>query len=209
MRTSIIKAVDDAIAAVSFLKTEEVLTFIETVSDAIVECFEQGGKVLIAGNGGSLCDAMHFAEELTGQFRFSRRPLPAMALSDPGHLSCTANDFGFEHVFARSVAAFGKPGDLFVALSTSGNSQNLLEAITVAKQLGMKVVSFLGKTGGKMRGLADFELLIPGFEFSDRIQEAHMTVIHILIEEMERKIFKESPRTLQLEECLSALHSTH
>lgn len=196
MRDEVMQAVEDAIQAVSFLKQEHAVQFIEEVSTEIAGCFERGGKVLIAGNGGSLCDAMHFAEELTGQFRFARKPLPAIALSDPGHMSCTANDFGYEHVFARSVLALGKPEDLFIALSTSGNSQNLIAAILSARQNGMKVISFLGKTGGRMKGLSDFELIIPGFDFSDRIQEAHMTAIHIIIEEMERKIFKTEPSQL-------------
>lgn len=186
---SILQSVEDAIRAVSFLKTEKSLLFIEAVSSLMTSCFQRGNKILIAGNGGSLCDAMHFAEELTGQFRKPRRAFPAIALSDPGHLSCVANDMGFSSVFSRGVEAFGVPGDLFIALSTSGNSENLVKALEVAKNQGLTTISFLGKTGGQMKGMADLELLIPGFAFSDRIQEAHMTVIHILIEEMERKFF--------------------
>jgi D-sedoheptulose 7-phosphate isomerase len=145
--------------------------------------------LLIAGNGGSLCDAMHFAEELTGQFRKKRAALPAIALSEPGHLTCTANDMGYDEVFARGVEAFGKPGDLFVGLTTSGNSPNIVRAFEEAKKRGLKTVSFLGKSGGALKGVADFEMLIKNFNTSDRIQEVHMAAIHIIIEAMEYELF--------------------
>jgi len=132
---------------------------------------------------------MYFAEELTGVFREERRALPAIALSCPGHLTCTANDLGFEGVFSRGVEAYGHPGDIFVALTTSGNSQNLIEAVKAARTKKLKVLSFLGKTGGKLKGTSDLEWLVDGFKYSDRIQEAHMAAIHIIIEMVEKKLF--------------------
>ena len=189
MHQDIERAVADAIRAAEYLQKPLSLAFIEKASDWISACFEAEGKVLIAGNGGSLCDAMHFAEELTGQFREKRKALPAIALSDPGHLSCVANDMGFEHVFARGVEALGRPGDLLVLLTTSGNSQNLVNAAHLAKIKNMKTIAFLGKTGGKLKGQCDLEWIVSGFEYSDRIQEAHMAAIHIIIEQVEKKLF--------------------
>ncbi|MBS0621072.1 MAG: SIS domain-containing protein [Verrucomicrobia bacterium] len=196
MSTEIYDAVEDALRAISFLKLPESLSFIREVSDAIATCFQNGGKILIAGNGGSLCDAMHFAEELTGQFRAPRKALPAIALSDPGYLTCTANDMGFDRVFSRGVEAFGKPGDLFIALTTSGNSPNLIHATLSARERGLKTVAFLGKTGGKMAGLSDLEWIVSGFSYSDRIQEAHMTAIHIIIERVEKLLFSQEALAL-------------
>jgi D-sedoheptulose 7-phosphate isomerase len=189
MHSEIELAIDDAIQAIGFLKEPQSLAFIETLSAWIAECFEKGNKLLIAGNGGSLCDAMHFAEELTGVYREKRKALPAIALACPGHLTCTGNDLGFDEVFARGVEAIGKPGDLFIGLTTSGNSLNLLKAFPRAKEYGLKTVAFLGKTGGKLKGMSDLEWTVPGFRYSDRIQEAHMTAIHIVIERVEKKLF--------------------
>jgi len=189
MKKQIEDAISEGIRAIEFLKKPESVAFIETASLWISDCFKKGGKLLIAGNGGSLCDAMHFAEELTGIFRAKRRALPAIAISDPGHLSCTANDLGYEDVFSRAIEALGKPGDLFIALTTSGNSPNLVHAVPVAQELGLKTIAFLGKTGGKLLGQADLEWCIGGFPYSDRIQEAHMTAIHIIIEMVEIALF--------------------
>ncbi|KAG6558914.1 Phosphoheptose isomerase [Candidatus Rhabdochlamydia oedothoracis] len=200
MQKEIEHAVDEAIRAIVLLKEEKSMSFIENASQLIAKCFTKGGKLLIAGNGGSLCDAMHFAEELTGQFRYARKALPAIALSDPGHLSCTANDMGFDFVFARAVEAFAKPEDLFIALTTSGNSTNLFKAMLTARKRGLKTISFLGKTGGKLKGVADLEWIVSGFEFSDRIQEAHMTAIHIIIEQVEVLLFQTEPRAI----CVSS-----
>ena len=157
----------------------------------ICEVFRDRGRIFTCGNGGSMCDAMHFAEEWTGRFRADRQPLPAMALSDPAHLTCVANDFGFDEVFARSITAFGRPGDLLIAISTSGNSQNVVRAIEAAKSADMKTFALLGKDGGKMKTMADFWLVAPG-QTSDRIQEIHIMVLHILIEAAERIIFPEN-----------------
>ena len=132
---------------------------------------------------------MHFAEELTGQFRKHRPALPAIALADPGHITCVGNDMGYESVFSRGVEALGKPGDLFIALTTSGNSQNLINAAETAREKGLFTVAFLGKTGGRMKGLSDLEWIVPEFPYSDRIQEAHMAAIHIIIESVETRLF--------------------
>lgn len=189
METKILKAVDDGVRAIEFLKKPESVDFIRNSARMIADCFRNGNKLLIAGNGGSLCDAMHFAEELTGIFRHKRKALPAIALSDPGHLTCTANDIGYEGVFSRAVEALGREGDVFVALTTSGNSSNLIHAVPVAKEMGLKTIAFLGKSGGQLKGTADLEWIIDGFTYSDRIQEAHMTAIHIIIEMIEHELF--------------------
>ena len=191
MRQDIENAVTDAIRAAEFLKNPFSLKFIEMASRTIADCFRAGGKILIAGNGGSLCDAMHFAEELTGQFRGKRKALPAIALSDPGHLTCVANDMGFENIFSRGVEAFGQPEDILILMTTSGNSQNLLNAAFSAKEKNLKTIAFLGKSGGKLRGQCDLEWIVSGFEYSDRIQEAHMAAIHIIIEMVEKELFSQ------------------
>lgn len=179
------KSITESIEAIIQLQTPAALTFIEQSAIAIADCFKAGGKVIVAGNGGSLCDASHFAEELTGFFRHFRQALPVIALSDPGHITCTANDLGFEWVFARGVQAFGKPGDIFVGLTTSGNSPNIIKAFEIANEMNLKTIAFLGKTGGKIKGMANLELIIENFPTSDRIQEAHMAAIHIIIEAVE------------------------
>ncbi|WP_228547077.1 D-sedoheptulose-7-phosphate isomerase [Candidatus Neptunochlamydia vexilliferae] len=183
------ESVNRGIEAIEALKSEEGLSFIEGVASAMLSCFRNGGKLLIAGNGGSLCDAMHFAEELTGYFRKERPALPAIALADPGHLTCVGNDAGFDQVFSRGIEAHGNVGDLFIALTTSGNSKNLVRAVEVAKDRGLQVITFLGKTGGALKGQGDLEWIVSGFEFSDRIQEAHMAAIHIIIERVEQALF--------------------
>ena len=197
MRDKIHRSIQESVRAVEQLFDAAALDFIESVSKAVAACFVQGGKLIIAGNGGSLCDAAHFAEELTGLFRSKRRALPALVLSEPGHLTCVANDLGYDEVFARGVEAFGKPGDLFIGLTTSGNSPNIVRAFDAAKRLGLQTVAFLGKSGGVLRGAADWELLIAGFATSDRIQEAHMAAIHILIEMVEEILFAgQEPRPI-------------
>ncbi|STY61484.1 Phosphoheptose isomerase [Mannheimia haemolytica] len=157
---------------------------IKLIQDAamlIANSFKQGGKVISCGNGGSHCDAMHFAEELTGRYRENRPGYPAIAISDVSHLSCVSNDFGYEYVFSRYLEAVGQKGDVLFGLSTSGNSKNVLNAIKVAKEKGMKVIAMTGKDGGQMAGLADVEIRVPHFRYADRIQEIHIKVIHILM----------------------------
>lgn len=205
MRHHILNSVEDGIRAIEFLKSPESLQFMEEAASVIAKCFAAGGKVLIAGNGGSLCDAMHFAEELTGVFRQRRKALPAIALSDPGHLTCAANDLGFDAVFSRAVEALGKTDDVLILLTTSGNSPNLVNAVPVAQAIGMKTLAFLGKTGGKLKGCCDLEWCVTGFKYSDRIQEAHMTAMHIIIEIVERHLF--TPPLESLENSLCSLTS--
>jgi len=201
MKDNILKAVEDAIRAAKALKEESALQFIQKTALLISSCFMKGGKLIIAGNGGSLCDAMHFAEELTGQFRQKRKALPAIALSEPGHLTCTANDMGYDSVFSRGVEAYGKPEDIFIALTTSGNSPNLVKAIDRANEMKLTTISFLGKTGGKLKGKSTLEWIVEGFLTSDRIQEAHMAAIHIIIEMVEENLF--GPK-----KALSEVHAT-
>ncbi len=185
----ILNAVEEGVRAIDFLRRPHSLAFIERAASIVARSIRDGGKLLIAGNGGSLCDAMHFAEELTGQFRGKRRALPAIALSDPGHISCTANDMGYADVFSRAIEALGKSGDVFIALTTSGNSPNILKAVEAAKEIGLVTISFLGKGGGKLLGKSDLEWIVDGFRYSDRIQEAHMTAIHIIVELVEKELF--------------------
>ena len=170
------------------LQDEVGLQRIHTFAVVISDCFRAGGKVLICGNGGSACDAMHFAEELTGKFRKGRRALPAISLNDPGHITCVGNDFGFEFIFSRAVEAYGKPGDVLIALSTSGNSPNVIQAVRKAQEQEMQVACLLGKDGGKLAGQSNYEWIIRG-KTTDRIQEVHMMILHILIEEIERNMF--------------------
>lgn len=191
LRERLNSSIDDAARAIEQLREERHLSFIEQTARLLAAAFSRGNKVIIAGNGGSLCDGSHFAEELTGVFRAKRKALPAIVLSEPGHLTCTANDLGFDWVFARGVEAFGKPDDVFVGLTTSGNSPNLVNAFNRAKELGLKTVSFLGKDGGVLKDFADLEMHITGFSTSDRIQEAHMTAIHAIIELTELELFEQ------------------
>jgi D-sedoheptulose 7-phosphate isomerase len=151
--------------------------------------FKKGGTIYSCGNGGSMCDAMHFAEEWTGRFRRDRAALPALAFSDAAHMTCIANDFGYEQVFARMVDAYGKPGDALLAISTSGNSPNVLAACRTAKAKGVSVVGLLGKGGGPMKDLCDVAVVVPLATTSDRIQEVHIKVIHAVIEAVERRLF--------------------
>lgn len=175
--------------AIESLKEESALAFFEEVSLALVACFGRQGKVLIAGNGGSLCEAMHFAEELTGFFREKRAALPAIALSDPSHMSCVANDIGYDFVFSRLIEALGKEGDIFIALTTSGNSPNLIQAAVAARKKNIQVIGFLGKNGGRLSEFCDLSWTVKGYGFSDRIQEAHLVAIHMIIQMVEASLF--------------------
>lgn len=169
-----------------FLADEANLDAIDRAAQLISDRFKAGGKVLSCGNGGSHCDAMHFAEELTGRFRENRPGYPAIAISDPSHLSCVGNDFGYEYVFSRYVEAVGRAGDVLLGISTSGNSGNIIRAVETARAKGMQVILLSGKDGGKMAGMADVEIRVPHFGFADRIQEIHIKVIHIMILLIER-----------------------
>ncbi|WP_241581853.1 D-sedoheptulose 7-phosphate isomerase [Rosenbergiella nectarea] len=173
-----------------FLSQDANLNAIQQAAELLAASFKQGGKVLSCGNGGSHCDAMHFAEELTGRYREDRPGYPAIAISDVSHLSCVGNDFGYEFVFSRFIEAVGQSGDVLLGISTSGNSGNIIRAISAARSKGMKVITLTGKDGGKMAGTADIEIRVPHFGYADRIQEIHIKIIHILImlieKEMER-----------------------
>ena len=173
-----------------FIEKEKVEKTTEKISMRLAQAFETKNKVLICGNGGSNCDALHFAEEFTGRFRSNRRALPAISISDSSHITCVGNDFGFDEIFARGVEAYGKEGDFFIGLSTSGNSANIIRAVEEAKKLGMTTCVLLGKDGGRLKGMCDFEFIIPGIT-SDRIQEIHMMILHIIIEGVERILFPE------------------
>ncbi len=161
------------------------LAEVDKAGDILVACLQSGGKILSAGNGGSHCDAMHFAEELSGRYRDNRPALAALAISDPSHITCVGNDFGFDFIFARQVEALGRPGDVFLGISTSGNSPNIIAGIAAARARGMKVVLLTGKDGGKLNGTADAQITVPHFGYADRIQEIHIKVIHALIDHVE------------------------
>jgi D-sedoheptulose 7-phosphate isomerase len=175
----------------NFIKEEEERRETEKVAKELADVFTKGNKVLICGNGGSNCDALHFAEEFTGRFRGDRKALPAIAISDSSHITCVGNDYGFDYIFSRGVEAYGKEGDMFFGISTSGNSPNVIKAVEAAKKLGMKTCVLLGKDGGKLKGMCDYEFIIPG-KTSDRIQEIHMMILHIIIEGVERIMFPEN-----------------
>ncbi len=170
---------------------EETLRKIVKAGEVLALSFKAGGKVYSCGNGGSMCDAMHFAEELTGRFRKDRPGLPALAISDGAHLTCTGNDFGFDAVFSRFVEAHGKPGDVLLGISTSGKSPNVIKAIEAARQRQMTVIALTGKPGSPVGQLAHIEICTPGGRFADRVQELHIKVIHTLIELVERRMFGE------------------
>ncbi len=171
-----------------FLADPHTVPSIGKAAEIMSECLSAGGKIMSCGNGGSLCDATHFAEELTGRFRDDRRPMPAMAINDPAYITCVGNDYSFEEIFSRWVEAFGKSGDVLLAISTSGTSKNILKAAEVARRLGMKVVALTSKKGKPLAELADVVVAAPDAPHSDRIQEIHIKVIHILIEVIEFKI---------------------
>jgi len=174
-----------------FIQNPENIAVIAETAAVMRDVFERRGRVFTCGNGGSLCDAIHFAEECIGKFREDRMPLPAIALSDAGHITCTANDFGFAEIFARPLLALGCPGDLLVALSTSGNSDNVVRAAEAAKLRRMQVFGLLGSDGGKLKHHCDIYLIAPG-NTADRIQEIHIKVLHVLIEHVERLMFPEN-----------------
>lgn len=174
------------------LSDQDTLSAISKAAKLIIHCFENGGRVFSCGNGGSMCDAIHFAEELTGQYRKKRRGFPAIAICDPGHLTCVGNDYGFEEIFARYLAAHAKKGDALVAISTSGSSKNILKAVAYAKSQQIGVIGLSGKPGSLLTQQAEISICTPAGNFADRIQEIHIKVIHILIELIERHFCSEN-----------------
>jgi len=174
----------------AFIHNEEAIQKMEQASETMANAINNGGKIMTCGNGGSNCDAMHFAEELTGKFREPRRALPAIAISDAAHLTCVANDFGYDQVFSRYVEGLGKKGDVLLGLSTSGNSTNIINAVKSAKDLGMTTIVLTGKSGGELANISDIEIRVPHMGYSDRIQEIHIKIIHIIILLLEQKVVK-------------------
>jgi D-sedoheptulose 7-phosphate isomerase len=164
------------------------LNAIEAAGRLMTSALANGHKIISCGNGGSHCDAMHFAEELSGRYRNDRRALAAIAISDPSHLSCVSNDYGYEFVFSRFIEGLGQPGDVLLGISTSGNSANVLRAVEAARQQQMAVVILSGKDGGKLANLADVEIRVPHHGYADRIQEVHIKVIHLLIRLIEQQV---------------------
>jgi D-sedoheptulose 7-phosphate isomerase len=178
----------EALSVLQAFATEATFQKIEKAGAIMVESLANGGKIISCGNGGSMCDAMHFAEELTGRYRENRPGIAAISISDPSHISCVANDYGYEFVFSRYIESVGKAGDVLLGISTSGNSKNVLLAIEAARAKGMKVITLTGKDGGKMAGLSDVEVRAPHAEFADRAQEIHIKVIHSFIDYIERNL---------------------
>lgn len=177
-----------AVVLATFLADEGNFQKIEAAGKLMAAAIQADKKIVSCGNGGSMCDAMHFAEELSGRYRDNRKALAALSISDPSHISCVGNDYGYAHVFSRYIEAIGQKGDVLLAISTSGNSENVLNAIAAAKAKGMSVVGLTGKDGGKMAGLCDVEIRAPHAPYADRAQEIHIKVIHSLIDYIERAV---------------------
>jgi D-sedoheptulose 7-phosphate isomerase len=182
-------ALDEAAAALDHLRGDDAtLAHIAQAGELLAAAFAGGGRAFSCGNGGSMCDAMHFAEELSGRFRDDRPAYSAVAISDPGHLSCVANDYGYEQVFARYLRAHGRAGDVLLAISTSGTSRNVVAAAQSARDLQMRVIALVGRGATPLADLADVAIVTPGGRYADRVQELHIKVIHILIELVERRL---------------------
>jgi D-sedoheptulose 7-phosphate isomerase len=172
----------------NFMADPKLIETIAEMAHLMTQSIENGGKIITCGNGGSHCDAMHFAEELTGRYRNDRKSLPAIAISDAAHLTCVGNDYGYEFIFSRFIEGMGNNGDVLLAISTSGNSMNIVNAVRAAKEKNMKTIVLAGKDGGKLADMADRILIVPHFGFADRIQEIHIKIIHIMILLIEQKI---------------------
>ncbi|MDY6419080.1 MAG: D-sedoheptulose 7-phosphate isomerase, partial [Succinivibrio dextrinosolvens] len=168
-----------------FIEQKDTREVIEKAIYMMTDSIKNRGKIISAGNGGSMCDAMHFAEELTGRYRNDRPAYPAIAICDPSHISCVGNDYGYDYIFSRFLEGMGFKGDVFLGISTSGNSKNIIEACRVCKEKGLKSVVLLGKDGGKLKDLCDLPIIVPHFGYADRIQEVHTMIIHIMIRGIE------------------------
>lgn len=187
MINSIVASLEEAQKGLQdLLENKEQLARIESAAETLIRTFEDDNKVLSCGNGGSMCDAMHFAEELTGRFRADRRAYPAIAINDPGHLTCVANDYGYEHVFSRYIDAHGRKGDTLLAISTSGSSLTVINAALTAKKKGMHVIALTGKDKSKLEDISTVTICTAAGQFSDRVQELHIKILHIFIELIER-----------------------
>jgi D-sedoheptulose 7-phosphate isomerase len=177
----------------ALLANEEALSAIDAAGQLMADTIAAGGKILSCGNGGSLCDAMHFAEEMTGRYRLNRPGFAAIAISDPSHMSCVGNDYGYDEVFARYTQAVGREGDVLLAITTSGTSKNVIKAVEAAKANGMKVVGMTGRSGTPLAEMADIAIVTPsGSAYADRVQELHIKAIHIMIELVERRLAPEN-----------------
>lgn len=188
MEELIYKSLNDAQKVLDEFVTADAVALIDNAAMMIATAFEKGGKVISCGNGGSLCDATHFAEELTGRYRQNRKPYPAIAINDSAYITCVGNDFSFDDIFSRYIEGVGQAGDVLLAISTSGNSENVVRAAEVAKSLNMSIISLTKVGGNKLSELSDIVLASPATEFSDRIQEIHIKIIHILIQAIEQKL---------------------
>ena len=186
--SSIAAHFQEAESVLNQFQTEENYTKIEQAIDWMAQAIQGGGKIISCGNGGSMCDAMHFAEELSGRYRNNRKALAAISISDPSHLSCVANDYGYDYVFSRFIEGLGNSGDVLLGISTSGNSTNVIHAVAAAKEKGMKTIILTGKDGGQLAEIADLEIRAPYSKYADRAQEIHIKVIHALIDGIEREV---------------------
>ncbi len=174
----------------NFIAKKDTRELIEKAIEIMASALKANGKVISAGNGGSMCDAQHFAEELSGRFRNDRPAYAAIAICDPSHLTCVGNDYGFDYVFSRFVEGLGKEGDVFLGISTSGNSKNIIETCKVCREKGIKTVLLLGKDGGKLKDYGDLNIIVPHQGYADRIQEIHTMIIHIMIRGIEELMAK-------------------
>ena len=195
-------ALAEAAASLEHLSGDEATLATSTrAGQLLADTVAAGGRAYSCGNGGSMCDAMHFAEELTGRFRADRPGYAALAISDPSHLSCVGNDYGYDQVFARFVEAHGRAGDVLLAISTSGTSRNVVAAVQAAKQLGVRVIALTGRAGTPLAELADIAIVTPAGRYADRVQELHIKVIHILIELVERRLAPDNYKASDAASC--------
>ncbi len=189
MQNRINELINVKIQLLNQLKESVYMKQVEEATECIVDCIKNGNKILLAGNGGSAADAQHFAGEIVGRFMMERKSIPALSLCvDPSVMTCIGNDYGYDMVFARQIEGIGQAGDVFVAISTSGNSENIIKAIEAAKEKKIKVVGFLGKGGGKIKDMCDYALVVPSDD-TPRIQEVHTFSVHLMCEYIEKKIF--------------------
>lgn len=186
--TQISNHFNEALTVLQKFNTEENFSKIAAAGEILVETLKKENKIISCGNGGSMCDAMHFAEELTGRYRENRPSISAVSISDPSHITCVGNDYGFDFIFSRFVEGVGKSGDVLLGISTSGNSKNVIEAAKIAKEKGMKVIALTGKNGGQLAQLADIEIRTPISNYADRSQEIHIKIIHSLIDFVENNL---------------------
>lgn len=183
--------VESAKVLSDLMQDEHLLLKIRSAADMMIESLKKGGKIISFGNGGSMTDAMHFAEELTGRYRDDRPAIAAVSISDPSHISCVGNDYGFQYIFSRYIEANGKENDVILAITSSGNSDNIIKACMSAREKRIKIITLTGKTGGRLAGIPDVEIRINHHSYSDRIQEMHILIIHILVELIEKGLFPE------------------